>query len=138
MPPSGKKVLIADDEPDVHAFVGAAFEEDGYDILTAADGEAALEMARAERPDLIIPDVQMPKKDGFEVFDGPRKDPAAKSIPVIMLTAVSKRTGIPFGASDMAQYYGSEPEAFIDKPIDPDAVREAVNRLLQSPCPRPR
>jgi len=133
MSPSRGKVLIADDEVDVHDFVRAALEDDGYDILTAADGEAALERARAERPALIILDVQMPKKDGFAVFDDLRKEQATKSIPVIMLTSVSRRTGIAFGAGDMRQYYGSAPEAFIDKPIDPDTLRETVNRLLETP-----
>ena len=130
MATSGKKVLIADDEADVLVFVQAALEEDGHEILTATDGEAALKKARTERPDLVILDVQMPKKDGFQVFDDLRKGETTRPIPVIMLTAVRQRTGIPFEGRDMGQFYGSEPEAFIDKPIDPDTLRDTVNRLL--------
>jgi CheY-like chemotaxis protein len=130
MAESGKKVLIADDEVDVHAFVEAALEEDGHQLLTAADGQAALEIIRAESPDVVILDVQMPNKDGFQVFGELRQDDATKSIPVIMLTGVSARTGISFNAKDMGEYFDSEPEAYIDKPIDPATLRETVNKLL--------
>lgn len=129
----GKKVLIADDEAEVHEFVQVALEDDGYRVLTALDGEAALETARAESPDLVILDVQMPRKNGFQVFGELRRDDATRSIPVIMLTAVAARTGIPFDAGDMGDYLGSEPDAFIDKPIDPETLRATVNRLLQPP-----
>ena len=131
MAESGKKVLIADDEADVHVFVDAALEEDGHQIIHASDGEEALEKVKAESPDLIILDVQMPKKDGFLVFGELRQDDATKAIPVIMLTSVTERTGIKFDRKDMGDYYGSEPEAYIDKPIDPATLRETVSKLLQ-------
>jgi len=130
MAPSGKKVLIADDEADMQAFVQAALEEDGHQILTAADGQAALKMARAERPDLIILDVQMPKKSGFDVFEELRWDEATKSIPIIMLTGINQRPGPKFTAKDMTLYYESSPDAFIEKPVDPETLRNTVNRLL--------
>ncbi len=130
MAASSKKVLVADDEADVRAFVQAALEDDGYTIVEAADGEAALAAARAQSPDLVILDVQMPKKGGFEVFDDLRHDEATKAIPVVMLTGVKQRTGIGFSAKDMGQYYDSEPEAFIDKPVDPGTLRDTVARLL--------
>jgi CheY-like chemotaxis protein len=131
VPDSGKKVLIADDEADVRAFVQAALEDDGYAILEARDGEAALAAARKQRPDLIILDVHMPKKDGFAVFDDLRHDDATKAIPVIMLTGIKERTGIGFTAGEMGQYYNSAPEAFIDKPVDPDVLRDTVAKLLK-------
>jgi len=129
----GKKVLIADDEVDVHEFVRTALEDEGYEILTAQDGQTALEVVRAQAPDVIILDVQMPKKNGFEVFDELRRDDATKAIPVIMLTAVTERTGIPFDARAMGDYMGHEPEAYIDKPVDPVKLRETVNKLAQAP-----
>ena len=131
MADAGKKVLIADDEAEVHAFVEAALEDGGYQIVTASDGEEALQKARAESPDVVILDVQMPKKTGFEVFGELRSNDATKTIPVIMLTAVAKNTGIPFGAEDMGAYLGSEPEAYIDKPIDPETLRSTVKTLVQ-------
>ncbi len=130
MAEQGKKVLLADDEADVHAFVEAALEDDVPQIIHAYDGQAALEMAAGEKPDLVILDVQMPEKNGFEVFAELRKGEQTKTIPVIMLTAVSERTGIPFSARDMGDYYGSEPDAYIDKPIEPGKLRETVRNLL--------
>jgi len=125
-----KKVLIADDEADVRAFVQVALDGEGYTILEAANGEAAVAVTKAERPDLVILDVQMPGKSGFDVFDDLRRDDATKSIPVIMLTGIKERTGIGFTAKEMGQYYESEPEAFLDKPVDADTLRDTVARLL--------
>ena len=124
-----KKILIVDDEPDTVAFVRAVLEDDGFTFRSAADGEAALRLAREEKPDVIIMDVQMPRMDGFQAFYELRKDDATKSIPVIMLTAVSRRTGIHFDGKAMGDFLGSEPEAYIDKPIDPAKLRSAVRNL---------
>lgn len=130
MTAEAKKVLIVDDEPDVLEFVKVALEGRGYEFVTAADGEEALAMARAEPPDLAILDVQMPKKDGFHLFADLRDDDATKTMPVIMLTGIAERTGIKFNAEDMGDYLGSEPEAYIEKPIDPGKLSETVARLL--------
>ena len=81
-----RKVLVVDDEPDAVEFVQAVLEEAGYEVAGAADGEAGLEAARAQVPDLVILDVQMPGKDGFTVFAEMRKDPELAGIPVVMLT----------------------------------------------------
>ena len=87
-------------------------------------------MARAQKPDVIILDVQMPRKDGFMVFAELRADEATQGIPVIMLTSVTARTGLKFGADTVADYVGSAPEAYHDKPIDPVALRETVGKLM--------
>lgn len=130
MAPSGKTVLIADDEFEMHVFVQAVLEPDGHQILTASDGAAALKTARAEHPDLVILDVQMPKKSGFDVFEELRRDEATRSIPIIMLTGINQRPGPKFSAKDMTLYYESSPDAFIEKPVDPATLRDTVNRLL--------
>jgi two-component system alkaline phosphatase synthesis response regulator PhoP len=124
-----KKVLIVDDESDSLQYVQAVLEDDGFTFLTASDGEAALQKAREEKPDVIIMDVQMPRMDGFQAFYELRKDDSTRSIPVIMLTAVSRRTGVHFGQKDMGDFLGSEPEAFIDKPIDAERLRTTVRNL---------
>ncbi len=125
-----KKILIVDDEADVQEFVQVALEDGGYEFATASDGEEALEQVRSAGPDLVILVVQMPKKDGFQVFAEMRRDEATKSIPVIMLTAVGERTGLKFSGDDMGEYFGSEPEAYIDKPIDPGKLQETVRSIL--------
>ncbi|MFC1453173.1 response regulator [Verrucomicrobiota bacterium] len=125
-----KKLLIADDEADVHEFLHAVLERDGLVFIDAADGEEAVNKALAESPDLVILDVQMPKKDGFRVFAELQANEATKSIPVVMLTAVSARTGVKVDGKDMGSFLGKEPAAYVDKPIDPDKISEVVESLL--------
>ena len=125
-----KKVLIVDDESDVREFIQLVLEADGVGFVEAADGEEAVEKAVAERPDLVVLDVQMPKKDGFEVFSELRRNAATSSIPIIMLTAIEERTGIRSSARDMGEYLGSEPEAYVEKPIEPDKLKETAYRLM--------
>jgi CheY-like chemotaxis protein len=124
------KVLVVDDEPDAVEFVRAVLEEAGYEVISAADGEAGLATARAESPDLVILDVQMPGKDGFTVFAEMAKDEALGSTPVIMLTGVGQRVGINFSAEAMGEFYGTEPAAYVEKPVDPAALQDAVQKVL--------
>ncbi|MBM4036264.1 MAG: response regulator [Planctomycetes bacterium] len=91
-----KKVLIVDDEADVRDFVQAALEDEGYDFAFGSTGGEALEKAAADKPDLIIMDVQMPKKDGFAALYDLRHDPALKATPVILLTGIAEKAGVRF------------------------------------------
>ena len=125
------KVLIADDEQECIDFVRDALSDSPYCVISAMDGEEALSVAREQEPQLIILDVQMPKGDGFSVFSQLRADKQLSRVPVIMLTAVGSRTGVKTGAKDMGDYLGSEPEAYIDKPIEPIVLKQTVERLLK-------
>ncbi|MBM4039011.1 MAG: response regulator [Planctomycetes bacterium] len=125
-----KKVLIVDDEADMRDFAQAALEDDGYQFVFAADGVEAVERAAAEKPDLIVMDVQMPKKDGFAALYDIRRDPALRAIPVILLTGIAEKTGVRFDAGTVKEYMGEQPEAYFDKPVDPDVLREAARKLL--------
>lgn len=125
-----KKVLIADDEADVREFVQAALEDDGYRFILASTGGEALEKAAAEKPDLIILDVQMPKKDGLAALYDLRRDPALKAVPVILLTGIAEKTGVRFSAEAVQDYMGEKPDAYFDKPVDPAQLRDAVRKLL--------
>ena len=124
-------ILIADDEQDCIDFVREALADMPYTVVSAMDGEEALEVARRETPQLIILDVQMPKLSGFDVFGQLKADDALKSVPVIMLTGVAEKTGIGFSADDMGEYLGKEPEAYIEKPIEPVVLKQTVKRLLK-------
>ncbi|TFG88340.1 MAG: response regulator [Gemmatimonadales bacterium] len=128
------RVLIADDEQDVRIFVRAVLENAGYQVLEAADGEEALAQAREDQPDLVILDVEMPKMDGFGVFGELRRDESTRGIPVLMLTGVTARTGIKFDAETMGEYLGSEPEAYLDKPMDAQVLVATVRDLLAPPA----
>lgn len=87
------KVLIADDSEGVRKMLCHALQGEGRDLLFAADGEAALEMARAQMPDLVILDVHMPGRDGLSVCCALRGDAATHGIPVLMLTGLGDKAG---------------------------------------------
>ena len=126
-----KTVLVVDDEADARAFVETVVSEMGdFHILTAGDGESAVCMAKEELPDLVILDVTMPVKDGFQVFDELQRDGKTARIPIIMLTGVSADTGIRIEGKDMWEYFGHEPAAFLDKPVDPSLLRETIRKVL--------
>ena len=80
-------VLVADDDPDILALVRFRLEREGYDVVSAADGQAALELALDHTPDLAVLDVMMPRLDGYEVTRRLREHEATKGMPIILLTA---------------------------------------------------
>ena len=95
------KVLVVDDEASIVNIISYNLKKEGYDVITAEDGEAGLELAMNENPDLILLDIMMPKMDGYEVC---RKIREKSNVPIIMLTAradeVDKVTGLEMGADD--------------------------------------
>jgi len=127
-----KKALIVDDEAIARQFVRAILTADGWEVQEAEDGSEGLALAKASPPDLIILDVQMPKMDGFKVFNRLVNDPATVGIPVIMLTGVAAATGLRFSAEEMGEFFGKEPAAYVEKPVDPPGLRRVVNRVMSN------
>lgn len=126
-----KTVLIVDDEPDAVAFAEAVVSEiDGCATLSASDGASGIAKAREAKPDLILLDVQMPGQSGFEVFGELGKDALTRDIPVIMLTGIADKTGLPFSGDDMNDYYGRKPAGYIEKPAEPEQVEAEVRKAL--------
>ncbi len=126
-----KKILIIDDEPDATAFSEAMLSELGdFEIVTACNGLEGLQKAEALKPDLIILDVQMPVMNGFQVFRELKKKDDTENIPVIMLTGIATTTGLRYDAKDMGITLGSEPDAFIDKPVEPEEFHKTVSQIL--------
>ena len=126
-----KTILIVDDEPDARAFVETAVSEIGdFNILTASNAEDALETMQTTRPDLVILDVMMPGRSGFDTFKEMRRREPTVQTPVIMLTGVSEQTGIAFSGEDMGEYFGASPAAFLDKPVEPKKLQETVLKNL--------
>ncbi len=113
-----KKILVAEDEPDVLALVVSNLKIAGFQVLQAADGESALEQARSALPSLIVLDLMLPGMSGLEVCRVLKSDAATRSIPIIMLTAkaeeVDRIVGLELGADD-----------YVTKPFSP---RELVLR----------
>ena len=117
-------ILVVDNEPDILRFVDVNLRLEGFDVVTAGDGEAALEMAFKLRPALIVLDVMMPKMDGFEVCRRLRADARTRMIPVIILTAkttmIDKVVGLTAGADD-----------YVLKPFDPIELVARVRTTLK-------
>lgn len=124
MESKGKKVLIADDEPDILEIVTYNLANEGYDIYTAKNGDEALEKARLIHPDLIILDVMMPRKNGVEVCRLLRSQPVFNNTFIIFLTAMADEqshiTGLETGADD-----------YISKPISPKILVSRVNAIFR-------
>jgi len=104
-----KKVLIADDEPNIVISLEFLLRREGFEVLVAVDGEEALAKARAERPDLVLLDVMMPKMNGFDVCQALRSDPELASMRVLMLTAKGRETEVSKGLGLGADGYMTKP-----------------------------
>ena len=85
-----KKILLIEDEGALQKSLGDTFREDGFEVLSALDGETGERLAKSEKPDLIILDLILPQKDGLEVFQALKDDPATRNIPVVVLTNLER------------------------------------------------
>jgi two-component system phosphate regulon response regulator PhoB len=127
------KVLVVDDELDMRTFVTTLLETNGYKPLSAVDGKEGMETARRSRPALIILDVMMPRESGINMYRELKQDPVLKSIPVIMLSALSRKTFF-HSQKVLDEYSGQqipEPSAYIEKPPEPDELLEAIEHSLK-------
>lgn len=117
------RILVVDDEPHIRRLVSFSLERGGHEVLEAPDGMTALEIAAAQRPELILMDVMMPLMTGYETVKRLKADEATRDIPVVMLSAKSQKTeqaeGIECGA-----------ERYICKPFTPKELVEQVGELL--------
>ncbi|MDY6913929.1 MAG: response regulator [Planctomycetota bacterium] len=118
-----EKILVADDEAHILHVVSMKLKNAGYEVITAVDGEEALELCRAEKPDMLITDFQMPFMTGLELCRELRADEETKSIPALMLTA----RGFDLESQDMID---AGIAAVLAKPFSPREVLEKVAQLL--------
>lgn len=128
-----KKVLVVDDELDMRTYISTLLETSGFKPLLAENGIQGLDMARRDKPKLIILDVMMPKESGINMYRELRKDPDLKGIPIIMLSALSRKTF--FHSQKLLDEYDGEkipePEAYIEKPPEPEELLEAIQKILK-------
>jgi CheY-like chemotaxis protein len=127
-----KKILILDDEKHVVAYLDALLRDNGYETVSALDGEEGMEKVRNERPDLITLDITMPKKSGIRFYRELKDNPEFASIPVVVVTAVTGYGGDP---DEFKRFLESrrqipKPEGFIAKPIDRDELLNKIADLL--------
>jgi two-component system, OmpR family, alkaline phosphatase synthesis response regulator PhoP len=120
------KILVVDDEIYIVHILDFSLGMEGYEVITALDGEQALERMKVEKPDLVVLDIMMPKLDGYEVCKSIKSNPSTKQTPVILLSAkgrnVDQKLGFDVGADD-----------YITKPFSPRKLVERINQLLGQP-----
>lgn len=127
-----KKILLADDDPDIIEELSMLLEDDGYELVTAKDGAEVLEKIKQENPDLIILDLLMPRVDGFGVFNKLR-DPNYErwsKTPIIVLTSVREEV-----SNRRCELETGEPmvcSAYLEKPADYDELIETVASLIDA------
>ena len=118
------RILVVDDDRDIVRLVRSYLEKAGYQVLTAYDGETALKILKAEKPQLLVLDLMLPDKDGWDVARQVRSDPQIAATPIIMLTArvedTDKIVGLEIGADD-----------YITQPFNPREVVARVRALLR-------
>jgi two-component system phosphate regulon response regulator PhoB len=128
----GKKVLVVDDDPDVRLFSVTVLEEHGYTPLEAANGEEGLQMIKAEKPELVILDILMPRQSGIRLYRELKADKALKNIHVIVLSAIAKKTFLrsqkaltEFGAAEVP-----EPEVYLEKPVEAEELADIIKKVI--------
>jgi Fe-S oxidoreductase len=122
---TGRKILVADDEPDFVTYISAILEDNGAEVIKAYDGKQALELARLEKPDLITLDISMPGKSGVEVFDDIKKDKDLSSIPICIIT------GKPELRKLIYEHPDSHPAGYIDKPITEEGLILNLRKIFE-------
>ena len=125
-----EQILVVDDEEDILELVRFNLSKEGYQVICAATGERAVEIARSELPDLVVLDLMLPGMDGLEAAKFLKNDPETKDIPIIMLTAKGEEsdvvTGLELGADD-----------YVTKPFSPRILMARVKAVLRRKLTEP-
>jgi len=117
-------ILIADDDPQILTMLGIRLAKKGYNILEASDGLQTLKQAREHHPDLVLLDVMMPAKNGWEVAKEIRSDDDLKNIGIVMLTAIGEKVN-----ELTSPLYGAD--AYVDKPFDFNDLEKKIKAILE-------
>ncbi len=119
-----KKILVVDDEAQLVEMIKMRLEANGYEVISAYDGQEALEKAKKEGPDLIILDLMLPKLDGYKVCALLKKDARYAKIPIIIFTARAQEED-----RKLEEEIGAD--AYITKPFEPQALLAKIQELLR-------
>ncbi len=116
-------ILVVEDDPVIIDLLALTLEMEGWDVLRATDAVTALEMARRERPDLVLSDVMMPGRSGLDLCDDMAADPGTAETPVVLLSA----RALP---AEVAEGYAAGAADYVTKPFDPDDLIGRIRRVL--------
>jgi len=125
---SKKYVLVVDDDPDFVETVGMMLESKGYEVGKAYDGIEGEQSIMARKPDLLVLDVMMPRKNGYTLCAELKKSRDTRDIPIVMLTAVGE--AVPTTSYSHADGMAMEADDYIPKPVDTQALINAIERLF--------
>jgi CheY-like chemotaxis protein len=118
------KILVVDDDPEIVSMLSTRLTKRGYDVSTAADGHRALELAKRERPDIVLLDVMMPGKSGWEVARALKQDPVTATIKIVMVTAIGESVN-----ELTSPLYGAD--AHLDKPFEFEKLEKIIADLVK-------
>jgi DNA-binding response OmpR family regulator len=126
--PAAVRMLVVDDDPVILKLLRISFEMEGFEVLSAADGQEGLERARSDHPDVVLSDIMMPRLDGLQLLAELKADSATADLPVVLLSAKAQnaevREGLAMGADD-----------YVTKPFDPLELLDRVNAVLAKSRP---
>ena len=123
-------ILIIDDDPDIVESMRVVLESKGHAVLSAVDGQEGMNQINREVPDLVVLDVMMPKKDGFEVAREIKSNSATEHIPILMLTAINEKTGLDF-KKEVGDKDWLPVDDYCEKPLDHQILIAKVETLLK-------
>jgi CheY-like chemotaxis protein/class 3 adenylate cyclase len=126
-----KLIILADDSPLIHRHTVPILEDDGYDVISAADGVEAVELALLHKPDLVITDVEMPRLDGYGVCKQLKADPATAHTPVLICSTLGE-------ATDLERGFDAGADDYLVKPVIPEELSTRVRALVQGTLPGAR
>ncbi|MBU8934337.1 MAG: response regulator [candidate division Zixibacteria bacterium] len=123
---STKKILVVDDEPDIVKWLTVLFENSGYIVIQAIDGNEGLTKAQEEKPDLITLDISMPNESGIKMYRSLCDSDSLKAIPVVMLTGVSRE----FERFISSRKQVPAPAAYFEKPVKDHELLDKIKELI--------
>ena len=118
-------ILVVDDDPEIVTMLSTRLSKRGYKVSTASDGHKAIEIAKRELPDVVLLDVMMPGKSGWEVARALKQDPVTQNVKIVMVSAIGEKTN-----EITAPIYGAD--AHVDKPFEFEALERVIAKLLDA------
>ena len=120
---NGASILVVDDDPEIVSMLSTRLTARGYNVTSAGDGHRAIELAKRERPDIVLLDVMMPGKSGWEVARALKQDPVTSDIKIVMVTAIGEQVN-----EITSPLYGAD--AHVDKPFEFEKLEGVIGKLV--------
>jgi CheY-like chemotaxis protein len=127
------KILIVDDEPHVVTYLETLLQDNGYETASASNGRLGMEKVKSERPHLVCLDITMPEESGIQFYRDLKEDPEFKTVPVVIVTAVTGYGGDPDGLKKFlsTRKHIPPPEGYFSKPIDKSEFIAGIDQILR-------